>query len=62
MSELVTNILPIILLFILGYTLNKIYLLNKDNADLFLKVVFYLCTPALILVSLSVVDLTLEMA
>ena len=50
---IINKIIPIILIFILGYFLKKIRLLKKEDGDLFLKVVFYISLPALIIISIS---------
>jgi len=58
MTDLVLKILPVILIFGLGYLLKVIGFLNRDNAALFLKVVFYISLPALILLSVSEIRLS----
>jgi predicted permease len=58
MTDLVLKILPVILIFVLGYLLKIIRFLNRDHAALFLKVVFYLSLPALILLSVSEIRLS----
>ncbi|MFA5127183.1 MAG: AEC family transporter [Patescibacteria group bacterium] len=52
------KILPVILIFILGYFLKKTKLFDRADADLFLKVVFYVASPALILLSVSSIKLS----
>lgn len=51
------KIFPVILIFILGYFFKKIKLFGKADADLFLKLVFYVASPALILLSVSNIKL-----
>ncbi len=51
------KIFPIILIFLLGYFFKKIKLFGKTDADLFLKLVFYVASPALILLSVSSIKL-----
>ncbi len=53
--------LPVILIFVLGIITRRIKLFNKENADLFLKLVFYVTLPALSLESIATVDLTFDM-
>lgn len=60
MNEIIIKIIPVILIFILGYLLKRIKLLNKENGDLFLKLVFYVSLPALILLSITNIDLNLS--
>ncbi len=50
---ILNKIIPIIFIFILGYILKKIRFLKKEDGDLFLKVVFYISLPALIIISIS---------
>ncbi|MBC8278238.1 MAG: AEC family transporter [FCB group bacterium] len=51
------HILPLILLFLLGYFLKRIKLLDLSAADLLLKLVFNVSLPALIILSVSGIDL-----
>ncbi len=60
MNEILIKIIPVILIFVLGYLLKRINLLSKDNGDLFLKLVFYISLPALILLSITNIQLTLD--
>lgn len=48
-----TKLLPIILFFIIGYILKLLKILSKEDASVLLKLVFYLLTPAVIIVSVS---------
>jgi len=57
MNEIIIKILPIIFIFIVGYILKKINLFKKEDGDLFLKVVFYVAVPCLILLSVSKITL-----
>ena len=61
MSDLINNLLPIFLIFFLGYICQRIGFLTKDNADLFLKLFFYLVLPAVVLLSVSQTSLTIEL-
>lgn len=59
MSEFFNKIIPIILIFFLGYFLKKIQLFRYKTADVLLKVVFYITLPSLIILSLLEVELKL---
>ena len=54
------HILPLILIFFLGYFLKKVKLCDQSAGDLLLKLVFNVSLPALIILSVSQVDLRLE--
>ena len=62
MTEILLKILPIILIFVLGYFLKLLKIFTKDHADIFLKLVFYIAIPALILVSFSNIQLSAKYA
>jgi len=61
MMEIILKISPVIFLFVLGYILKKTNLLKKRDADLFLKIVFYISLPALIILSVSNISLSKEL-
>ncbi len=61
MNEIIVKIIPVILIFILGYFLKRIKVLDKQNGDLFLKVVFNIALPALIILSITNIDLTFDL-
>ncbi len=61
MSDIINNLLPIFLIFALGYGCRRIGFLTKDNADLFLKLFFYLVLPAVVILSISRVPLTFHL-
>lgn len=58
MNEFVIKIIPIILIFVLGYIIKKLKILDKNNADLLLKLVFYISLPALIILSIAKIEIT----
>lgn len=60
MSGLLLKIVPVVLLFLLGVVLRRIGLFSKSNADLFLKLFFHVALPALILLSVPRLDLSLK--
>ncbi len=62
MESLAYKILPVILIFVLGYILKKFGILKQDHGDVFMKVVFYLSLPALVVLSLTRVELIGEFA
>ena len=62
MESLAYKILPVILIFVLGYILKMFGVLKQDHGDVFMKVVFYLSLPALIILSLTRVELNIEYA
>lgn len=61
MNDIAVKIFPIILTFLLGCVLRKTRILNKDNADLFLKLFFYVSFPALILLSIPQIKLSVDL-
>ena len=61
MFEIIEKIIPIILIFLLGYFLKSTKLLKEENASLFLKVVFYISLPALIILSSSSIKLSADL-
>jgi len=57
MESLAYKILPVIFIFVLGYILKMFGILKQDHGDVFMKVVFYLSLPALVILSLTRVKL-----
>ena len=57
MESLAYKILPIIFIFVLGYILKMAGVLKQEHGDAFMKVVFYLSLPALVILSLTRVKL-----
>ncbi len=55
-----SKVIPIIIIFFLGYGLKKIKLFNSDTADTLLKIVFYVTLPALTFLSGSTAELSLK--
>ncbi len=60
MNEVIIKIIPVILIFILGYLLKRLNFLTKENGALFLKLVFYVSFPALIILSITKIKITTE--
>ena len=54
------KVLPVILIFVLGYILKRANFFRKEHGDLFLKIVFYITVPALLLLSLPEIELSWE--
>lgn len=62
MEKIISEILPVILFFVVGYILKIFKIFKKDNGDILLKIVFYIALPALVIISLSQSRLTSEFA
>ncbi|PLX01282.1 MAG: hypothetical protein C0594_13450 [Marinilabiliales bacterium] len=62
MDEILYKIGPIVVLFAIGYLLKLLKILKSTDGDIFLKVVFYISLPALILNSVSKIELSTELA
>lgn len=62
MPELITKIIPILLLFFLGMVLRRLGLLGKAGADGVLRLVAYVGIPALTLVSIARAELRADFA
>ncbi|PLY00987.1 MAG: hypothetical protein C0622_07900 [Desulfuromonas sp.] len=61
MSVIANNVLPLFLIFLLGHLCKRFGLLTRENADLLLKLFFYVALPALVLLSIPQLELTLEL-
>jgi predicted permease len=61
MNEIFLEVMPVILLFLLGIFLKRIKFLDKSNADLFLKIAIYVIFPALIIPSFATIPLTVNL-
>lgn len=55
-----SKVIPIIIIFFLGYFLKKINLFASSTADTLLKIVFYVTLPALTFLSGSTAELSLQ--
>lgn len=53
MLQTIIKVLPVLLIFPLGYILKKINILQTKDADMMTKLVFYVSLPALVVVSVS---------
>ncbi|MBT3424266.1 MAG: AEC family transporter [Bacteroidetes bacterium] len=61
MDVILIKILPVILIFLLGYVLKILKVLSLKEGDMLIKVIFNFSLPALILHSISSLALTLEL-
>ncbi len=61
MNEFFAKIIPVILVFCLGIFLKQIKLLKKEDGDLFLKLVFSVCFPALSFAKIMELQLTTDL-
>jgi len=52
MNDIFFAIIPIILIFLLGFVLRKTKVLKSEDGDILLKLIFYLSLPALIISSI----------
>ena len=62
MESLAYDLVPVILIFVLGFILKLLGILKQEHGDVFMKVVFYLSLPALVILSLTRIELTKELA
>ncbi|TYB32098.1 MAG: AEC family transporter [Candidatus Mcinerneyibacterium aminivorans] len=59
MVEIIINkILPIIVIYFIGFFLKELKVFNKKSGSLFLKLVFYLGLPSLIITSFSKIEIS----
>lgn len=61
MLEVVNKLLPIILFFLIGYTLKIAKIIKKDEASVLLRLIFFLMTPAVIFLSVSKMNIEKEL-
>ncbi|OPY01403.1 MAG: Membrane transport protein [Syntrophorhabdus sp. PtaB.Bin184] len=58
--NVILKIVPVVLIFLLGYVLKRLNILKKEDGDLFLKVVYYIALPALVIISIADIELRLN--
>jgi hypothetical protein len=58
MFEIALKLIPVILIFLLGYMLKRMHVFKQEDGDLFLKIVFYLSLPALVILSVIRINLS----
>jgi predicted permease len=61
MSSFWQKIIPVVVLFFLGFILKKIKIFKHDDGDLLLKIVFNVTLPALVFLAISQVKLSLNL-
>ncbi len=61
MSAIINNVLPLILIFLLGVLLKRFGVFVRDDAHRLLKLFFYVSLPALILRSIPEIELSAEL-
>ncbi|MCK5022447.1 MAG: AEC family transporter [Candidatus Pacebacteria bacterium] len=61
MEHVIIKILPIIALFVLGFFLKKVGIVNKRNADLLMKFVFFISLPAIMFISVLHIEISIEL-
>lgn len=61
MGVLATKLAPIIIIFGIGIILRKLKVFNQDDADLFLKLAFYVSLPASILLAIPKLKLNFDL-
>lgn len=52
------KLMPIVLFFVIGYVLKIMKILSKEDATVLLKLIFYLMSPAVIIVSVSSMEIS----
>ena len=57
MLAIATKILPVLLIFGVGVLLRKLHIFSKDQGNVFIKVLYYVALPALVLKSLTSIEL-----
>lgn len=62
MTEIISGILPVIFIFALGVLLRLLGVFRQNHADDFIRLVFYVSLPGLIMNSITEVELTEEFA
>jgi len=61
-KSIIADILPLILIIPLGYILKRLRIFKQAEGDFLLKIVFYISLPALIILSFSRSEITVELA
>ena len=57
---ILTKLLPIILIFLIGYFLKLGKVFKKEDGELLLKIVFYISSPAIYVLSISQIDISMD--
>jgi hypothetical protein len=61
LNQIISKVLPVILTFVLGFFLKKRGIFASDNAETFLKLVFFISLPALIFISIVKARLSFDL-
>lgn len=61
MTDVLLNILPVFLLFFVGLILYQTGIIRREHADIFLKLVFYVALPGMIMNSIPQINLTAKL-
>ncbi|TWJ14025.1 AEC family transporter [Geobacter argillaceus] len=61
MGDIIEKVLPVILVFFIGYSLKRADILSKKDGDTLLKVFFYVSVPALIFLSVVQMKFSLQL-
>jgi predicted permease len=59
---IIQKILPILLVFVLGYILKILRVLSLNDGDRLIQIIFHFSLPALVLTSISQIDISVELA
>ncbi len=62
MKNIFVELIPIALMFFVGYVFRKTGILKTEDGDLFLRLIFFLSLPALILSSITNIELSKDFA
>ena len=62
MTDILIKIIPVVLLFALGYILKLLKIIKAEYADFLLRIVFYVCLPSLIIHTVGKSNLNLQYA
>ena len=60
MHDFLVKILPVIVIFFLGFLLKRTKIFKHDDGDLLLKIVFNITLPALVFISMLTVELSIK--
>ncbi|MBS3099340.1 AEC family transporter [Candidatus Pacearchaeota archaeon] len=61
MNKIILELIPIIIIFVIGFASRKFKILKKEDGDTLLKIIFYFTLPSLIIYSIPKIKLSGEM-
>jgi len=61
MNAILIKIVPVIIIGVIGYLFRRKGIFKHEHGDVFLKIVFYLALPALVIISVADIDLTYDL-